>query len=207
MATDAQARIGPNGSARIGPNAITRVEAALTAQLGEEACLCVFSRAGLLRHLANPPTDMVPEADVMRLHAELHDALPAAEADAVAAEAGRQTADYLLRVRIPRLAQMALRLLPKATAALLFTRAIARHAWTFGGSGRFSATRDAGGLVLLITDNPAARGYRADRPSCHYFAETFRGLYTAILGPRVRVVETQCEAAGAEACRFRVTWR
>jgi divinyl protochlorophyllide a 8-vinyl-reductase len=193
--------------ARIGPNAITRVEAALTAQLGEEACQCVFARAGLLRHIANPPTDMVPEADVMRLHGELHRALPAADADAVAAEAGRQTAAYLLDMRIPWLAQVALRLLPKSMAARLFTRAIARHAWTFGGSGRFSASRDAGGLVLLIADNPAARGYRAERPSCHYFTETFRGLYTAILGPRVRVVETQCEAAGAEACRFRLTWR
>lgn len=193
-------------TARIGPNAITRVEAALTERLGEEACQCVFSRAGLLRHLANPPTDMVPEADVMRLHAELHVALPQPDADAVAAEAGRQTAEYLLRVRIPHAAQMLLRLLPKATAAAIFTRAIARHAWTFGGSGRFSASRDAGGLVLLIEDNPAARGFRAERPSCHYFVETFRGLYTAILGNKVRVVETGCEAAGAQACRFRVTW-
>ena len=61
--------------------------------------------------------------------------------------------------------------------------------------------------MLLIEDNPAARGFRAERPSCHYFTETFRRLYAAILGSRVRVVETGCEAAGADACRFRLTWR
>jgi divinyl protochlorophyllide a 8-vinyl-reductase len=200
--------MSPVGAAgRIGPNAITRVEAALTARLGLETCQQVFARAGLMRHLANPPTEMVPEADVMRLHAELHRALPEADAAAVAAEAGRQTAAYLLRVRIPRAAQLLLRLLPRSTAAWLFTRAIARHAWTFGGTGRFSATRDAGGLVLLIEDNPACRAFTADQPSCHYFVETFRGLYAAILGETVRVVETGCEAAGADACRFRVTWR
>jgi divinyl protochlorophyllide a 8-vinyl-reductase len=159
-----------------------------------------------MRHLVNPPTEMVPEADVMRLHAELHLVLPQADAAAVAAEAGRQTAAYLLAVRIPRLARLLLRLLPRSTAAWIFTRAIDRHAWTFGGTGRFSATRDAGGLALLIEDNPACRAFSADQPSCHYFVETFRGLYAAILGDRVRVVETGCEAAGADACRFRVTW-
>jgi divinyl protochlorophyllide a 8-vinyl-reductase len=192
---------------RIGPNAVTQVEAALTTQFGAETCQCVFARAGLLQHLADRPTEMVPEADVMHLHAELHRALPEADAAAVAAEAGRQTAAYLLRARIPRAAQLLLRLLPKSTAAWVFSRAIARHAWTFGGTGRFSATRDAGGLVLLIEDNPATRGFTAEGPSCHYFTETFRGLYTAILGRRVQVIETQCEAAGANACRFRVTWR
>ena len=28
----------------------------------------------------------------------------------------------------------------------------------------------------------------------------------AMLGPRVRVVETECEASGSDACRFSVTW-
>lgn len=192
--------------ARIGPNAITQVQAALTERLGAETCQWVFTRARLLGHLAEPPTQMVPEEDVMRLHAELHRALPTADAEAIATEAGRRTAAYLLRVRIPRPAQWLLRLLPRPMAAWLFTRAIARHAWTFGGSGRFSATRDAGGLVLLITDNPACRAFAAETPSCHYFTETFRCLYAAILGPRVQVVETECEAAGADSCRFRLTW-
>ncbi|MFN7398016.1 MAG: V4R domain-containing protein [Sandaracinobacter sp.] len=65
--------------------------------------------------------------------------------------------------------------------------------------------RDAGGLILLIADNPACRGFVAEQPSCHYFAASFEGLYRAILGPRARVVETGCEAASADACRFRVT--
>lgn len=191
---------------RIGPNAITRVETALRERLGEGPRLEVFARAGLLRHLATPPTEMVPEADVTRLHAAMQSVLSADEAAAVATEAGRQTALYLLAQRIPRFAQILLGLLPRTLAALLFTRAIARHAWTFAGSGQFSAMRDAGGLILLITDNPAVRGVSARRPSCHYFAATFEGLYRAILGPNVQVRETGCEAAGASACSFRVTW-
>ena len=191
----------------IGPNAITRVEAALTQRLGRKPCQQVFAQARLLQHLASPPTRMVPEADVARLHAALHATLPGPQAAEIAAEAGRQTATYLLASRIPRPAQLLLRLLPRPTAAWLFTCAITRHAWTFAGSGRFSAMRDAGGLVLLITDNPAVRGLVAERPSCQYFAATFEGLYRAILGPKVRVVETGCEAAGASACSFRVTWR
>ena len=194
-------------SARIGPNAITQVQAALTERLGPEVCRWVFTRAGLVRHLADPPTEMVPEEDVIRLHAELDRALPRADATHVGAEAGRRTAAYLLSARIPQAAQLGLRLLPKPTAAWLFTRAIARHAWTFGGSGHFSATRDAGGLVLLIADNPACRGTFTSEPRCHYFVETFRCLYAAVLGDPVQVVETGCEAAGAQACRFRVTWR
>lgn len=195
-----------DASHRIGPNAITQVQAALTDQLGADVCRWIFTRAGLTRHLADPPTEMVPEEDVMRLHAELDRALPRADAARIGIDAGRRTAAYLLEVRIPRLAQLGLRGLPKSTAAWIFTRAISRHAWTFGGSGRFSATRDAGGLVLLIDDNPACRNLLAQDPRCHYFTETFRCLYAAILGEPVQVVETECEAAGAHSCRFRVTW-
>lgn len=192
---------------RIGPNAITRLEEALTAGHGLEACRRLFARAGLLAHLEVRPCAMVDEADVTRLHAALHDCLPDADAAAVSAEAGRLTGDYLLAQRIPKAAQWFLRALPRRVAAPLFTRAIGRHAWTFAGSGRFSAWRDAGGLVLQIADNPACRAVHTPQPSCHYFAATFERLYAAILGPDVQVVETACEAAGDSACRFRVSWK
>ena len=58
---------------------VTQVQAALTERLGAETCQWVFTRARLLSHLAEPPTQMVPEEDVMRLHAELHRALPTAQ--------------------------------------------------------------------------------------------------------------------------------
>ena len=73
---------------RIGPNAITRLEEALTAGHGLEACRRLFARAGLLAHLEVRPCAMVDEADVTRLHAALHDCLPDADAAAVSAEAG-----------------------------------------------------------------------------------------------------------------------
>jgi divinyl protochlorophyllide a 8-vinyl-reductase len=191
---------------RIGPNAITRVEEALTLRFGAGVCRDLFARAGLLRHLEHRPEEMVDEADVAHLHGALHACLPEADAGEVAAEAGRLTGDYLLARRIPRAAQWLLRLLPRPLAAQLFTQAIARHAWTFAGSGEFSAAREAGGLILSIRHNPAVREVEAERPSCQYFAATFERLFTAVLGPGVRVVETGCEAAGNDACSFRVSW-
>lgn len=192
---------------RIGPNAITRVAEVMTARHGQARCWQLFAKAGIARYLAQPPTEMVDEEEVTRLHRALHDCLAADEAARVATEAGRLTGDYLLARRIPKAAQVVLKLLPRTMAARLFTRSIAAHAWTFGGSGYFSVARDAGGLMLCIHDNPACRELRTGKPSCHYFAATFERLYGAILGPQVRVVEVACEAADDDCCCFRVSWR
>jgi divinyl protochlorophyllide a 8-vinyl-reductase len=43
-------------------------------------------------------------------------------------------------------------------------KAIARHAWTFAGSGRF---RVVAPLVFEIADNPIVRGEVSDVPLCH----------------------------------------
>lgn len=195
-----------DAAGRIGPNAITRMEEAVTAAYGNGFCLSLFARAGLARYLAHPPTGMVDEGEVAHLHAALHDCLPDEEAARVATVAGRLTGDYLLARRIPRAAQLILKLLPRPLAARLFTQAIAKHAWTFAGSGQFSAAHDAGGLVLCLHDNPACREVTTPQPSCHYFAATFERLYGEILGSGIRVVEISCEAAGDDCCSFRIGW-
>lgn len=191
---------------RIGPNAITQVADVLSARHGREFSRQLFAKAGLSRHFAHPPTQMVDEDEVTQLHAALHHCLEDEEAARVSAVAGRRTAEYLLANRIPKGAQWLLKLLPKTLAARIFTRSIGRHAWTFAGSGYFSAAREAGGLLLCLHDNPACRELATGVPSCHYFTATFETLYRAILGPSVRVAEVACEAAGDDCCCFRVSW-
>jgi divinyl protochlorophyllide a 8-vinyl-reductase len=190
---------------RIGPNAVTRLAEALAARDGPDLCGAVFAAAGLAHHLADPPRAMVDEADVAALHRALFGTLGAEEAAEVAWEAGRLTGLYLLAHRIPRPAQAILRRLPRPLASRILLKAIARHAWTFAGSGTFAYGFDPG-LWLRLEGSPVCRAIRTEAPACHYFAGTFETVLGAMLGPRTRVVETDCAAAGAAACVFRVGW-
>jgi divinyl protochlorophyllide a 8-vinyl-reductase len=187
---------------------VTRLAQALAAGPGAVVCDAVFARAGLARHLRAPPTDMVADGDVAQLQRALHAVLGHADAARIAREAGRLTGDYLLAHRIPHAAQWLLRRLPRRLAARVLVAAIARHAWTFTGSGAFSYAfgRRAKGLQLQVIDSPVARLLHSDVPTCDYYVGTFARVFSALLGDRVRVVETQCAAQGAFACRFAVTW-
>lgn len=192
-------------TARIGPNAITRVAQALVQMHGRETAQRVFAQAGLERHLADPPTRMVPEDDVTALTHALRKALPPEAARQVEREAGRTTADYLLACRIPRPVQALLRALPAPLAARMLVAAIRRHAWTFAGSGKFVA-RVGHGVMLSVRGNPMCREMAADAPVCDYYAATFERLFRVLVHRDSRVTEVECEAAGGEACRFAVRW-
>lgn len=192
-------------SGRIGPNAITRVAEVLPAFAGTVAAEGVFARAGLLHHWREPPGQMVDEAEVARLHAELRATLGAARCAEVARAAGRRTGDYLLAHRIPVPVQLLLKGLPATLAARLLLAAIRRHAWTFAGSGDFSAS--AGRPVRLqIRGNPLCRGLEADAPACDFYAATFERLFQVLVHRDARAVEVACEACGGDACRFELRW-
>jgi divinyl protochlorophyllide a 8-vinyl-reductase len=189
----------------IGPNAITRMAEALSAALGESLCGDIFASAGLSRHLASPPTRMIPETDVAHLHGAAIAWLGEARAAEVSREAGRLTGEYLLAHRIPALAQRVLKRLPRALASRILVAAIARHAWTFAGGGEF-AYRFSPRLTLTLKGSPICRGLRTQEPACGYFAATFERVFGEILGPSLRVTEIECEATGAPACVFEVRW-
>ena len=198
-------RSQPAARARIGPNAITRVAQALLRRHGRDAAARVFAQAGLARHLAEPPSRMVPEDDVTALTLALRGALPRDAVRDVQCEAGRTTADYLLACRIPRPVQALLRMLPPTLAARVLVADIRRHAWTFAGSGVFTA-RLGHPVELSVRGNPMCRGLRTDAPACDYYAATFERLFRALVHRDARVTEIECEAAGGEACRFAVHW-
>jgi divinyl protochlorophyllide a 8-vinyl-reductase len=191
----------------IGPNAITRVAQVLPSWRGTAFAQALFEHAGLQARWRQPPEHMVPEAEVRALHTALRRELSADEAAAVARAAGRATADYLLANRIPRAVQRLLRVLPAPLAARVLLAAISRHAWTFAGSGHFSASVPGLRLAVLeIRDNPLCRDLSADVPACDYYAATFERLFQVLVQRGARVIETACEACGDEACRFELRW-
>jgi divinyl protochlorophyllide a 8-vinyl-reductase len=186
------------GAGRIGPNALHQLVAALDRREGRAL------RDGLCRiaGVRPPPPDagMWPEAEAAALHRAVREERPGQSA-AILAEAGTATADYILAHRIPAAAQWLLRRMPGALAGPLLARAVAAHAWTFAGSGRF---RIAAGrpLTFEIAGNPLVVGETASAPVCHWHAAVFRRLFARLAWREVVVVETACCACGDPVCRF-----
>lgn len=191
--------------ARIGPNAIIRVAEALDAQLGEADRADIFRAAGLGAYLQAMPDSMVDEREVIALHQRLRPTLGAARAREVAREAGLRTGDYLLANRIPRAAQILLRVLPPFLASRVLLKAISRNAWTFAGSGVFSA-QPGHPVRISIEGCPLCRDVTADEPICDYYAATFERLFRVLVSRHATVTETACQAMGAPACLFEVRW-
>ncbi len=198
--------------ALIGPNAIIQVAGAIRNRYDAARLEQVMQRAGLAHYIAAPPSAMVPEDEVARLHQAVAGLLPAPQGEVIMREAGHNTALYLLANRIPAPAQAALRLLPAPLAARALLKAIARHAWTFAGSSRF--TLDARHPVHIALDGsplfatPACRNLAAS-----YFEATFETLFQTLVSRRTRVVPHTVAAdengAGRPeaACAFDLVWR
>lgn len=188
----------------IGPNAVIQLGEALRAMAGEQRTAGLYRDAGCAAWFTSRPDAMVDERRTAALHQALHRGLPE-EAPRILAEAGRRTGDYILAHRIPRPAQWLLRHLPAGLAGPVLLDAIARHAWTFAGTGRFSARRGHPYLVEIAA-NPLVAGERAAAPVCIWHAAVFRRLFQALVHREASVLEIACGAAGAPACRFDIAW-
>ena len=192
--------------ASIGPNAIIQLAAAIDRLHGHEVTRDVFGAADQARHLDRPPTTMVDELDVVALHRAGRGLVGEAAFAAASALAGSLTGDYILHHRIPAAARTLLPRLPDFAASRVLARAIAKHAWTFAGSGRFAYRFGPRGLVLRLQDSPLARSYRSPAPGCHYYAATFERIFCELVNARAQVSETDCASTGAAACRFLIRW-
>lgn len=188
----------------IGPNAVIQLGEALRAMAGEQRAAGLYAAAGCAAWFTTPPDAMIDERRTAALHLALRRELPE-EAAGILAEAGRLTGDYILAHRIPKPAQWLLRHLPAGLAGPLLLDAIARHAWTFAGTGRFSARRGHPCLVE-IAGNPLVAGEAAATPVCVWHAAVFRRLFRKLVHPAAEVREIACGAAGAPACRFEIDW-
>ncbi len=189
---------GANPDAKVGPNAVTQVAAALRALGGESLAAQVFQAANLSDILESPPEHMVNQAVAAQLHDTLRRALPQPDALRIAADAGRRTADYLLANRIPRPAQLVMKLLPPQLSARILLKAMASNAWTYAGTGQVSI--EVGNpCVLEIIDNPLAQ------PMCPWHMAVFERLFRALVAKGALVSHTRCCAHGAPSCRFEIT--
>ncbi len=180
----------------IGPNAILQLLPVLEQAGGAALRDQVLVSAGLM----GPPSDtgMMPEGPAARVHRALR-AIEPELAPALAWAAGVRTAEYIMVRRIPRAAQIVLRLLPARFSGPLLTKAIAKHAWTFAGSGTFAV---AGPLAFEIVDNPIVRGETSELSLCHWHRAVFETLFRRLVDDRLRCEEQTCCAMGAPACRF-----
>lgn len=192
------AALADAGVARIGPNAIHQHLPVLDALIGPALRKALMIRAGVVE----PAQDcgMLPEDEVIHLHRAVWLFLPD-RAPQVQRAAGLAVGDYILANRIPPPAQWLIRHLPARAGAALLARAIARHAWTFAGSGAFRITATQP-LTFEIGQNPLALGPQGGAPCCHWHSAVFERLFARLVWPDVKVIETECCAKGADACRF-----
>ena len=206
---------GPAPVARIGPNAILRLVEALDERFGRAKTAAVFQAAGQDEYLATLPDVMVDERSITALYTSLPVQLGFAEAAEVSAHAGLLTGEYLLAHRIPVAAQRVMKLMPAALAARTLLAAIDMHSWTFAGSGIFErqhVERAGGGgrsrvyWRLSIANCPICRGASSAEPVCAYYAATFERIFREVVATSARVAETECQASGAAACVFEVSW-
>jgi divinyl protochlorophyllide a 8-vinyl-reductase len=188
--------------AKIGPNAILQLVPVLEDAAGRDFTSHVLAMAGVFE-LPDPAAGLMDEAPAARLHQALRTEMPDM-APMLAREAGWRTADYILEHRIPRFAQVMLKLLPARLSAPMLARAVEKHAWTFCGSGGFSLVQ-SWPPVFEIEDNPVVRGEKSVLPLCHWHAAVFERLFSELCGHSWRCEELVCCAQGARACHFRMT--
>lgn len=188
--------------ARIGPNAVIQTGQALSALYGPGVARLVFEAAGLGHYTGALPTTMIDQHEPVALFAAIQATLPRAEADRVLGEAGRRTGYYILEHRIPPIARQILPKLPAWLSSRLLVSAIARHAWTFAGSGRFEG-RVTGWkrpvVTLAIAANPLAT------TGCPWHGAVFHRLFASLCGDVASVRHTQCCARGDGACITRLS--
>lgn len=199
--------LGPTGRdvqpARIGPNSVTQSLRALRELETPEVAHQVVAQSYLPDDW---PEGLIPEAWFVRLISALRQTLPPERSEAVLRRAGRYTADYVGRHRIPGVFRLLLRVLPARLALPLLLAAFRRHAWTFAGSGAFGVRGPFPG-ALLLDGCPTCRPEAAAAPLPHggaYYEAAFTGLLQ-LAAPTVRVREVACRARGEAPCQFRIS--
>lgn len=183
----------------IGPNAILQLLPVLDRLDDPERRDRILAEAGI--HELPDGTSMIPETDAARLHRQVRLEEPTLAA-AMVADAGQGTAEYILANRIPRPVQGLLKALPPFVAARLLSKAIARNAWTFVGSGTLH-TPDP--WTFEITANPLIAGETSEACLCDWHVGVFQHLYRTLVTPNCRCIETTCGARAPDnRCRFEI---
>jgi divinyl protochlorophyllide a 8-vinyl-reductase len=188
----------PRRKGMMGSQSVLPLVAAAERRLGAEAVARLLDEARFL-HLPDPG-DPVRERQVAVLHQSLRRNHPD-EAEAIQREAARDAVEWIMAHRIPARARMLLTGMPWPIAVWMLGRHAVQNAWTFGGSGQFTLL---GTSEFQLVGNPMVRGETSNSPICVWHEELFQHTFRRMAHSRLRCVETDCMAAGAEACRFRL---
>ncbi len=188
---------------RIGPNAVIRLIEALDGVEGRPVTSRIFQSAGVSPFLSDPPGAMVDERCVGTLYSQMLGTMGESRMRTIAWIAGQRTGEYLLRNRIPRPVQRLLKLLPRTLASTILMHAIARHAWTFAGSGSFSFAPGRP-VRFKILNCPVCRQCTSQAAICDYYSATFERIWSELIHADTRVTEIECSATGAPACLFEI---
>lgn len=183
----------------IGPNAILQFLPVLEKYGGPHRFNQLLANAGIF-HIPDG-LSMIPETHAARLHRQLRKEEPKVAAK-LAEAAGKRTADYILANRIPKPVCLLLKALPVTPSAKLLSRSIARHAWTFVGSGQLHVPDP---WTFEIRNNPLIRGETSTTCLCHWHAGVFSRLYQQLVSKTCACAETRCGAQNTGGvCQFQV---
>ncbi|MET1414787.1 bacteriochlorophyll 4-vinyl reductase [Roseibium sp. HPY-6] len=189
--------LAAGGAGVVGPNAVVQLGLALQDHYGPQTAQAVFSRSGYPDLVDHPPDVMINETIPASLMAGLWATLQAEDAHAIALEAGRRTADYVIAHRIPRAAKCALACAPKALGARLLLKSIHRNAWTFCGSG-VCTIRTSPPLALLLRENPIRT------PGCVWHVAVLERLFYRLVSSHAQVTHHALQVENCLVDRFEI---
>lgn len=123
------------------------------------------------------------------------------EGFAIARDAARRTADYIIANRIPAAAAALLRVLPARLAAPMLMHSIRSHAWTFIGAGQFEPHS---AWTFTIGRTRADDGLRVPDSTFGWYGAVFERLYQRLVAPDCRIEMAPVNGPAYAACQYRL---
>ena len=186
-----------NTPSKIGPNSIIQTVAALEAKYGKPEAEAILKRIGQGHYIGNLPTEMIEESKFHSIVTLLQKEIGDTNTSSILQSSGERTARYLLKVRIPRIFQKFLKLLPPRLAFRLFLFAISKNAWTFAGSGEFSYTMNQPPEITVKVTYPS-------HPVVgNFYLGTFSVLLKELVNPKTKIKANIRQGNNAIRCHYR----
>ncbi len=183
----------------VGSQAVLPLINTISRKLGADAARRLMNEARM--HALPDPGEPVRERQAAILHQSLRRDYPEV-AEAIQREAARDAVEWLIQNRIPVQARLLLSNMPWSMAVWMLGRNAVQNAWTFGGSGKFTALSTH---EFQLIGNPLIKGETSASPICAWHEELFQQTFRRMAHSRLKCVETSCMAAGAIACRFQLS--
>ncbi|NTU53681.1 MAG: bacteriochlorophyll 4-vinyl reductase [Chlorobiaceae bacterium] len=181
---------------RIGPNSIIQTVGALESAYGKQETEKLLKKSGQGYLINNLPSDMVEESKFHSLVTALQKEIGEQATAGILRESGERTAKYLLRVRIPGMFQILVKLLPTGLAFKVFLYAISKNAWTFAGSGEFGyGSKPSHNITVKVT-------FPSQPVVGNFYLGTFSALLRELINPKAAIGADIRKENGAIRCNY-----